>query len=243
MGDTMEKCAEKYGDFEDWTIKAADLDGENVKVIDPRKQELPTFQNICGIIITGSHDMVTDRFEWIEKTSEWLKGAAKECVPIFGICFGHQLLAQTFGGIVANHPSGPEIGAVGVNLTDEAAQDQLFKDLPQTFLAHATHTQSVLKLPKNAILLASNCYEGCHAFRIDKNIWGVQFHPEHDENIMKEYVKAQAENIKNLPIVLRNICQTPHAGSILKKFTDFCLKRKSFKLPHVNANTPHIKAK
>ncbi|MDR1614237.1 MAG: glutamine amidotransferase [Campylobacteraceae bacterium] len=225
MGDTMKECAQKYGDFEDWTLKSAGLDNKEVKTADPRKQNLPNFENIQGIIITGSHDMVTDKFDWIEKLQEWLREAAKNSVPILGVCFGHQLLAQTFGGIVANHPNGPEIGTVSIDLTDEAKNDPLFKDLPQTFLAHATHTQSVLKLPKNAVLLASNCYEGCHAFRIENNIWGVQFHPEHNADIMREYVAAQAKNIKNLPIVLRNICETPHASSILKKFTDFYLSR------------------
>ncbi|MDR0762181.1 MAG: glutamine amidotransferase [Campylobacteraceae bacterium] len=222
MGDTMQKCAKKYGDFEDWTLKAADINSKNAQIIDPRKENFPDFEDIQGIIITGSHDMVTDRLDWIEKSSEWLKKAAKNSVPIFGICFGHQLLAQTFDGVVANHPEGPEIGTVSVNLADEAVNDPIFKDLPQTFLAHATHTQSVLKLPKNAVLLASNCYEGCHAFRIGGNIWGVQFHPEHDTNIIKEYIMAQTENIKSLSIVLGNICQTPYAKSLIEKFINFC---------------------
>jgi GMP synthase (glutamine-hydrolysing) len=223
MGDTMRQCAQKYGDFEHWTIKAAGLNSDGFKVIDAKKDEFPTFENIHGIIITGSHDMVTDRLEWMEKSSKWLKDADKNDIPIFGVCFGHQLLAQTFGGVVANHPEGPEIGTISINLTDEALNDPIFKDLPQIFLAHATHTQSVLKLPKNAVLLASNCYEGCHAFRIGKSVWGVQFHPEHDENIIKEYVNAQSKNIKNLPMVLHGICQTPYANSILKKFVDFCV--------------------
>jgi GMP synthase (glutamine-hydrolysing) len=223
MGDTMKQCAKKYGDFEDWTLRAAGIDSQKVCIADPRKQELPDFKNIQGIIITGSHDMVTDGFDWIERSSKWLKEAAKDSVPIFGICFGHQLLAQTFGGVVADHQCGPEIGTVSINLTGEAANDPLFKDLPQTFLAHATHTQSVLKLPENCVLLASNCYENCHAFRIGKSIWGVQFHPEHDTQIIKEYISQQAENIDSVPTVLRDVCETPYARSVLKRFADFCL--------------------
>ncbi|MDR2080546.1 MAG: glutamine amidotransferase [Campylobacteraceae bacterium] len=226
MGDTMQKCAEKYGNFEDWTLKSAGIDSKDVKIIDPRKEKLPDFENVQGIIITGSHDMVTDRFEWIEKSSEWLKTAAYNSVPIFGICFGHQLLAQTFDGVAANHPSGPEIGTVSIDLTDKAADDPLFKDLPQTFLAHATHTQSVIKLPENSVLLASNCYESCHAFRINKSVWGVQFHPEHDTQIIKEYIIGQAENINNISMVLRNVCETPYARKVLENFVNFCLADK-----------------
>ncbi|MDR1975706.1 MAG: glutamine amidotransferase [Campylobacteraceae bacterium] len=224
MGDTFRSCAAKYGDFEQWTIGALG-DGVSAIVVDPKKEPFPPLADIDGIVITGSHDMVTDRLLYMEKSSEWLKAAAAENIPIFGVCFGHQLLAQTFGGVVEDHPDGPEIGTVSINLTDEAKNDPLFKDLPETFLAHATHTQSVSKLPTDALLLAANCYEKCHAFRIGKFIWGVQFHPEHSTDIIKEYIAAQADNIKDLPIVLREVCATPYANGVLKKFASFCLDK------------------
>jgi GMP synthase (glutamine-hydrolysing) len=221
----MRKCVEKYGDFEDWTLNSMHVDAKEVKIVNPKSQNLPDFKNVQGIIITGSHDMVTDEFDWIKKSSAWLKEATKNNLPIFGICFGHQLLAQTFGGIVDNHPVGPEIGTVSVTLHEKAKSDALFKNLPENFLVHVTHTQSVLKLPKNAVLLASNCYESCHAFRIKNNIWGVQFHPEYNADILKEYVFKEANRIKNVPIVLKEICETLYANSLIEKFVEFCKEK------------------
>jgi GMP synthase (glutamine-hydrolysing) len=222
MGDTMRECAKIYGDFEDWTLKAMDIAPNEATVINPKKQKLPELQNIKGIIITGSHDMVTNRADWMENSSAWLKDAASKNIPILGVCFGHQLIAQTFGGVVGNHPEGPEIGTVDINLNENAKNDALFSYLPQTFLAHATHTQSVLQLPKNATLLAYNCYEPCHAFRIGKNIWGVQFHPEQNADIMKEYILAQRDKLQNTVIVLNEVRETPYANNLIKKFVKLC---------------------
>jgi len=222
MGDTMRECAKVYGDFEDWTLKAMDIAPNEVTVINPKKQQLPELQNITGIIITGSHDMVTDRTSWLEDSSAWLRECAQKNIPILGVCFGHQLLAQAFGGLVDNNIEGPEIGTVGINLNENAENDALFGYLPQTFLAHETHTQSVLQLPKNATVLAYNCHDFCQAFRIGKNIWGVQFHPEHDTDIIREYVLAQREQLENTVVTLNEICETPYANSIIKKFVQLC---------------------
>ncbi|MDR0666907.1 MAG: hypothetical protein LBF71_05815, partial [Campylobacteraceae bacterium] len=43
------------------------------------------------------------------------------------------------------------------------------------------------------------------------------------ENIIKEYIAEQADDISNVSIVLRNVCQTPYACSVVKKFIDFCI--------------------
>ena len=55
--------------------------------------------------------------------------------------------------------------------------------------------QTVKKLPTGAQLLAQNSFESHHAYRIGKNAWGVQFHPEFTADIMKEYVIEQASSL------------------------------------------------
>jgi GMP synthase (glutamine-hydrolysing) len=221
MGDTFAETAARFGDFEDWTLWASGLSSDEALVVDPRSEEFPPLDGVQGIIITGSHDMVTHREPYVERTAEWLHEAAKAGIGVLGVCFGHQLIAQAFGGVVGDHPEGPEIGTVSISLTDEGREDRLLGALPETFLADVTHTQSVLKMPPDALLLAQNCYEPCEAFRVGQNIWGVQFHPEHTPDIIKDYILEQTDVLKDEPArVLADVCPTPYASSVIKRFVE-----------------------
>lgn len=65
--------------------------------------------------------------------------------------------------------------------------------LPKTFLGHVTHAQTVITLPVNGRLLAKNNFEEHHAFSINENIWGVQFHPEFNADVTRAYINEQKE--------------------------------------------------
>jgi GMP synthase (glutamine-hydrolysing) len=112
------------------------------------------------------------------KTAQWLKQVVQKNIPVLGICFGHQLLAHTFGGSVDFHELGEEKGEVEIRLTKEGKQDPLLGVLPEHFKGYASHFQTVTRIPKNAIVLAENDFESTHALAFKENVWGVQFHPE-----------------------------------------------------------------
>lgn len=221
-GSTMKDFCVNYGDFEDWMIRYMEVMRQYVKVVDVQKEQLPDNYDFDGILVSGAHEMVTDGYEWSENTAKWLRKAVEKEVPIIGVCYGHQLLAHAMGGVVGNHPKGPEIGTVDITLTDEAKKDPIFKSLSKTFSVHVSHTQSVLTLPEGAVLLASNDYEPHHAFRLGKNAWGVQFHPEYDTIISREYVLSQKEKVVNLESTLCSISETIVANTILSKFVEYC---------------------
>src|SRR3546814_4405831 len=85
--------------------------------------------------------MVTERRDWSEATAAWLREAAHAGVPVFGICYGHQLLAHALGGEVGDNPNGRKMGTVAVDLLPAAADDPLFAGLPDRFLAQATRSE------------------------------------------------------------------------------------------------------
>lgn len=223
VGTTFAATAERFGDFDAWTaagLGAMNLEIRSVDVLNGAVLPLPSA--CAGVVITGSHAMVTDRLPWSVAVEAWLPRVLAAGVPLLGICYGHQLLAQAAGGEVGFHPRGKEIGTVPVHLRDDAGGDPMFRGLPQTFAAHATHAQSVLRLPPEAVHLAFNSYEPCHAFRMGDCAWGLQFHPEYDARIMRDYIEAQAEELestgRNVHEILGAVTDTPVAASLLKKF-------------------------
>lgn len=197
-GKSYDKIIEQFGDFDDCVVSQSGIDRNNVVLWNVfETDKAPDLTQIGAIIITGSHSMVSEREHWSELLASWLKESLQSSIPVLGICYGHQLLADAFGGTAGYHPNGMEIGTAQIQLTDAGKQDPLLGVLPQLFLGHVVHSQSALQLPKNAVLLAENAYEPHHAFRLGDHIWGVQFHPEFTEDYITAYITLLQENLEN----------------------------------------------
>ena len=106
-----------------------------------------------------------------------IESCAARRMPLFGICFGHQLIAQTFGGDVSPDPDASEMGTVDMILTDAGRQDPVFGELPENFEVQSGHSDSVMSAPKHARPLCSNKAGQYQAFRLGElPIYGTQFH-------------------------------------------------------------------
>lgn len=218
-GSTLDALRGEHGDFDDWIAFGLGAHAGDIEVCDPRSGEtLPEPATLRAIVITGSHEMVSHRAAWSERTAEWLARCVQAEVPVLGICFGHQLLAHAMGGTVDFHPSGLEIGTVPLHLAPAAQDDPLFAGLPSQFPVQVIHRQSALQLPPGAVPLAANAHEPHHAFRIGRCAWGVQFHPEFDAAAMRGYVQAQASHLDDPDAVAAQVRPTPEAGSLLGRF-------------------------
>lgn len=225
VGSTFPQLAARRGDFEDWVLAGMGVERERARVVDVSAGEpLPDYSETSGVVITGSHAMVTQHLDWSEYAAGWLRGAAGRQLPILGICYGHQLLAYALAGKVDDNPHGREYGTVPVLLQSAAQEDLLFQDLPEAIKAHVCHRQSVLTLPAEARLLASSHLEPHQAFVIGDRIWGVQFHPEFDAEVVAEYVRHDRELLaaegKDPDRILDGVAETRLAGQLLTKFHD-----------------------
>ena len=100
-------------------------------------------------------------------------------VPFLGACYGIGTLGTHEGAVVDTTYSEP-VGAVRVELTDEGNRDPLFGVLPPRFEAFAGHKEAVASLPGHAVHLARS--ESCpvQGFRVGRNVYATQFHPELD---------------------------------------------------------------
>jgi GMP synthase (glutamine-hydrolysing) len=229
-GTTFPAIAQQFGDFDKWTETA--LGGRNIEtvIVDAEHSaSLPKLEECAGAIITGSHSMVTDNLPWSVKLEGWIRSLLDSYTPLFGICYGHQLLARAAGGQVGDHPRGKEIGTVSVRLLPECANDHVFQSLPQSFLAHVTHLQTVLSLPAGATRLAANAYEPNHAFRVGDWAYGVQFHPEYNADIMRSYIQEQKDELDaagmDVPKLLGTVEETPVAAQTLRNFGNIVIER------------------
>ena len=226
IGSTYPAIAKRHGDFDVWTMKTLGDVNLETRVLDiEHGAPLPAADGCAGVVIMGSHAYVTDGLPWSIAIEQWIPTLLQARIPLLGICYGHQLLARATGGTVGFHPGGAEFGSVPVRLLPDCADDLLFSSLPGTFPAHVTHSQTVLRLPPDAVLLASGIHEPHQAFRIGECAWGVQFHPEYTADIMRSYIEAHAVEIasagRKVVELLQAVEETPIAALVLKNFGRF----------------------
>jgi GMP synthase (glutamine-hydrolysing) len=150
---------------------------------------------------------------------ELIRHIAAARVPLFGICFGHQLIAKALGGAVQKNPRGREIGTVRV---ERVADDPLFAGLPRSFDVQATHVDAVVAPPPGAQVLAQTALDPCASFRVGDRLRAVQFHPEFDADVMRGYVRTRTEIIRREGLDPEAIFSHIHDGTrgadILRNF-------------------------
>ena len=228
-GSTHAHIRERLGDFDDW-IAAGLREGGATEVVTRDVQAgaaLPAPAEVAGVVLTGSHAMVSEREPWSEALVPWLRAAVEAGTPVLGICYGHQLLAHALGGEVAHHPDGVEIGTVTVERHAVSEGDPLLGSLPERFPAQAVHWQSVRRLPAQAVLLAGSAHEAHHAFRVGERAWGVQFHPEFSDEALRAYLDGLGEMLakegRDAAQITDALRPTPDAASVLPRFAQLAL--------------------
>jgi len=230
-GETFPSTKKKFGDFDRWVLNFLDKSNKNIKVIYIQEnQELPSLQSASAFIITGSHSMVSEELDWSVALEKYIKKIARKDIPLLGICYGHQLIAKALGGKSDFNKRGKEIGRVKIKRRAESFNDPLLQGFPTQFYGFETHYQSAVKLPSNAVILASNHKDPHQAVRYSRYIWGVQFHPEFDVDIMKEYILNQKESLIelgfNVEKLQENVARCDISNTVLKNFMEIAKNKK-----------------
>jgi len=228
VGHTFEEIARARGDYDVWFREGLGLPEHELEVARVfAGQPIPGSFDYDGVVITGSWSMVTDREPWSEGCAEYLREAVAQQLPILGVCYGHQLLAHALGGQVGYNPSGRHAGTAHVTLTPAAASDALFGIFTDRVQVQVSHSQRVLDLPAEAVLLASCDKDPYHAFRVGECAWGVQFHPEFDAEIARRYIEMRHATILaeglDPDALIAQVMDTPHGKQVLTRFKTLLL--------------------
>ncbi len=155
----------------------------------PCRGELPPRDAaLAGVVITGSPSGVYESDPWIGELIDWLRAIDRD-IPVVGICFGHQIMAQAWGGHVEKSHKG---WGVGLHEYEIQAQD-VWRDLLGEEAEHTairvavTHQDQVVKKPDSAICLAGSEFTPNGAlYYTDRKGLSFQCHPEFCESFASD---------------------------------------------------------
>lgn len=99
--------------------------------------------------------------------------------PMLGACYGVGTIGTHQGGVVDRTWTEP-VSRIRVSLSDDGAADPIFGLLPADFDAFVGHKEAISTLPPTAVRLASSPTCPVQAFRVGRNVYATQFHPELD---------------------------------------------------------------
>lgn len=136
-----------------------------------------------GWLITGSRHGAYEDHHWIKPLEEFLRDAFSQSVPIVGICFGHQILAQALGGKVEKFEGGWSVGATDYQLDGE------------TVTLNAWHQDQVVKRPEGATVIGSSdfCENAMLAYG-DKALT-IQPHPEYQSDFIEMLIDYRGRGV------------------------------------------------
>nr|WP_047690790.1 glutamine-hydrolyzing GMP synthase [Kocuria sp. ZOR0020] len=132
-------------------------------------------KNPSVLILSGGPSSV-----WAEGAPQCDAALFQAGVPVFGICYGFQVMAQALGGTVAK-TGAREYGStdVAVDVTDGAEPSSILEGTPATQVAWMSHGDSVTQAPEGFTVLASTPGAPVAAFADEsRKLAGVQWHPE-----------------------------------------------------------------
>jgi len=190
--------------------------------------ELPweRMRHADAIVIGGSGDhSVTRDYPFMPWLEDAVRNAVESRIPLFGICWGHHLLARALGGQVVTDPASEEIGTFGVELTARGAADPLFAGLPSRFPAALVHHDCVALPPPGCHELAYSNACRFQVMRLDgRPVYGTQFHGEMTPRELRRrllmYRGEYLETEEQAEAVVSRLRPTTETYGLLKRFLE-----------------------
>jgi len=179
-----EALAPTMGDYPDMFARLLEGHGFTFRTYKVVEGELPADVKDCdGWLITGSRHGVYEDHPWIAPLEQFIRDSFAAHVPMVGVCFGHQIIAQAMGGKVERHAGGWAVGATDYDFGG------------QTMTLNAWHRDQVTKAPAGAKVIASNDFCTNAALLYDDRALTVQAHPEFRPEFVDGLMKTRGKGL------------------------------------------------
>ena len=177
------------GEFGDYpAMLRGSLDGAGAfTTFDVQNGDYPDPRAFGAVLVTGSPAGVYDDLPWIAPLLDYL-AAAKGRTKLVGVCFGHQAMAQAFGGQVIKSPKGYGLGRHAYRVENRAPW------MPEGGAAVSvavSHQDQVVAPPPGAVVLAGSDFTPYGALDYGEGAISFQQHPEFDTPFAKALVEIR----------------------------------------------------
>lgn len=172
----------KFGDLIATWAKRGLPDADFTVILVEQGEALPDVGAYDGYILSGSDKGVYDETPWMDPLRTFLIAAKQAGKPLFGICFGHQLMADVFGGKAEK----VGVAEVGVRAFDIGGTVQK---------GHVWHQDQVTQVPPDATVTGSADYCPIAALDYDFPAMSVQFHPEYAGDYVATFLRRSRGDI------------------------------------------------
>lgn len=186
--------------------------GGDFLVLQTWRDQLPESLNCSDLyIISGSNESAYSSTPWVAQLRRWMIGAYVAGCHLAGICFGHQIIAESLGGHVVRSPKG-----WGIGLRQSEVVDPLLAEMvggTSLTLVYDHHDQ-VVGLPVGASITMSSEFCPVDGFRIGRQVLTLQGHPEFTNEFISHWINdcAPDEAIEVKHEALRSLGQLRNQG-------------------------------
>ncbi|MFA7402639.1 MAG: type 1 glutamine amidotransferase [Pelobacteraceae bacterium] len=186
---------------------------------------LPAPEEVSALIVMGGAMGANDdiRHPFLTDLKNLIRAVVASRIPYLGICLGGQLLAAALGAEVVSN-RWEELGTLPVSLTVDGEEDLLFIGIAETFTTFQWHHDS-FDIPGGAVLLASSALCRHQAFRVGNSAWGMQFHPEVTEQIIRNWSAWDHDTAGNVEAIVGKFKATalPYGATARQLLNNFLL--------------------
>lgn len=183
-GQAPAELKQDMGDYPDMFVRLLDGRGFEFRNYHVEAMDFPaSVHDADGWLLTGSRHGTYEEHAFIPPLEDFIRRAYAAGVPLVGICFGHQIIAQALGGRVEKFPGGWSIGP----------QDYDFDG--ETVTLNAWHQDQVVERPQDAQVVASSGFCTNAALVYGDRAFTVQAHPEFDDAMIHGLIEHRSDTV------------------------------------------------